>query len=92
MKKSYLIKTGFYTFESSQKNIIVCTPSLSAEGGRGIEERDLFQRWRCNFYIRNKLKSEIFNDKKREILAKHLVTLKNEMGLKMNNFDIMGVH
>ena len=44
MKKSYLIKTGFYTFESSQKNILVCTPSLSAIGGRGIEESDLFQR------------------------------------------------
>ena len=59
------------------------------------------------FFHKNKLKSEIFNDKKSletklffsviiknsswEILTKNLVTLKDKMGLRMKNFNILGV-
>ena len=62
-------------------------------GGRG-----------CNFHIKNKLKSEIFNDEKGlsakicfsvitknsswEILTKNL----DKMVLRMKNFNIFGVH
>ena len=67
-----------------------------------------FFREDCNFYIKNKIKSEIFKDKKSlwikmffpvitrnlnwEILKKNLVTFKIWDGLKMKNFNIMGVH
>ena len=71
---------------------------------------DFFQRGGgCSFYVKNKLKSEIFNNKKSlqaqvffsvipknlkwEILTKNFVTfLKDQMGLRMKNFNIMGVH
>ena len=61
----------------------------------------------CSFSIKNKVKSEIFNDKKFinnffffvitknlnwEILTKNLVTLKDDMGLRMKNFNIMKAH
>ena len=63
-------------------------------GGRG-----------CSFYVKNKLKPEILNDKKYkqkclstitknlnwQILTKNLVTLKDRLGLKMENVNIMGV-
>ena len=60
-----------------------------------------------NSYIKNKLKSEILNDKKNykpkylsaitknlnwQILTKNLLLLKDRMGLKMKNVNIMGVH
>ena len=48
---------------------IVCTP-LSAGvgkregGGWGVNLLPNFEKRICNFYIKDKLKSEIFNDKK----------------------------
>ena len=44
----------------------------------------------CRFCIKNKLKSEIFNDKKVlfSVIAKNLNW---EIGLRMNNFTIIGV-
>ena len=67
-------------------------PPLSAEGGLLVKRGWLFSEEGCNFHIKNKLKSGIFNDKKRlqakiffsvittnsnwEILPKNLVTFK----------------
>ena len=55
--------------------------------------------------MKNKLKSEVFSDKKSlnkqkifllcrncEYFTKNLVILKDEMGLRMKNFNIMEVH
>ena len=62
--------------------------------------------WVCSFYIKNKVKSEIFNDKKSftkmffsaiaknldwGILTKNLVTFKRWDGFKEKNFSIMGL-
>ena len=67
-----------------------------------------FFRGSCNCHIKNKLKSEIFNDNKSlekktllsdvtknsnwEILPKNLVTFKRQEVLRMENFNILGVH
>ena len=75
-------------------------------GGCWEREGDFFQGRSCSFYIKDKLKSEIFNDKKSlqtkmffsviaknlnwEILTNNLVTFKRWDGMK--NFNIMGVH
>ena len=61
----------------------------------------------CSFYIKNKLKSQIFNNKKSlsgktffsvttknlnwEIFTRNLV-IKDGMRLRMKTFNIMGVH
>ena len=66
-------------------------------GSQFLEGHDFFQG-DCSFYIKNKLKSETFNDKKslstimffsvitknlnREILTKNLVTFKRRDGVK----------
>ena len=76
-------------------------------GGLLGKRGDFFQG-ACSFYIKNKLKSQIFNDKKSlsakmffsvttinlnwKILTKNLATFKDGMKLGMKNFNIMGVH
>ena len=64
-----------------------------------------FFRGNCNCHIKDKLKSEIFNDKKsleektlfsditkNSMLFKNLVTFKRQEVLRMKNFNILGVH
>ena len=74
--------------------------------GVAVKEGVTFFRG-CTFYIKNKLKSEMFNDKKSfltemfasvitknlkwESLTKNLL-LKDGMGLRMKTFTIMRVH
>ena len=77
------------------------------EGGCWERGGDFFQEG-CNFHIKNKLKSEIFNDKK-SFLAKIFLSvitknstwgiylriwllLKDKIVLRMKNFKILGVH
>ena len=80
------------------------TGSKVLEGFAGKKRGDLFLGG-CPFYIKNKLKSEVFSDKKSlnkqkffllcrncEYFTKNLVILKDEMGLRMKNFNIMEVH
>ena len=82
----------------------------SAFKGRLLGKRGVTFFWGrvCNFHIKNRLKSEIFNDKKClwakiffsvitkdsnwKILTKILVTLKDKMVLRDKNFDILDVH
>ena len=70
--------------------------------------RVTFFREDCSLYIKNKLKSEILNDKKslqkkmffsvitknlnREILTNNLVAVKRWYGVRIKNFNITGVH
>ena len=58
-KKSELSHPSlFHIVQECQESFIVCTP-LSA-GGRGVT----FFMWGLQFYKKNKMKSEIFKDKK----------------------------
>ena len=66
------------------------------------KDRDDFFQWGCSFYIKNKLKSEVFNDKKGletkmflslitknlnwEVLTKTLFTFKRWDGVKDEKF------
>ena len=70
--------------------------------------RVTFFREDCSLYIKNKLKSEILNDKKslqtkmffsvitknlnREILTNNLVAFKRWYGVRIKNFNIIRVH
>ena len=69
------------------------------------KEGVIFFRGNCNCHIKDKLKSEIFNDKKsleektlfsditkNSMLFKNLVTFKRQEVLRMKNFNILGVH
>ena len=76
------------------------------EGGCWERGGDFFQGG-CNCHIKNKLKSEIFNDKSLqakiffsvitknsnwEMLPKNLLALKHKMELRKKNFNILGFH
>ena len=73
------------------------------ERGRGLTGSQFFQKvvrnegvtfFRvegCNFYIKNKLKSEIYNEKKSLWKICYVYVLKNKIGLRMKNFNIFGV-
>ena len=78
------------------------TGSQFLEGSSGKDGDDFFQGRGCCFYIKNKLKSEIFNNKKSfyrkiffsvitknknwEILTKNLVTFKRRDGVNDEKF------
>ena len=72
-----------------------------------FEKVGCWKRGGCNFYKRNKLKSEIFNCKKSlqtkvffSVITKnsnwkiltYWLLLEDNMGLRMKNFNILGVH
>ena len=60
--------------------------------GSSWERGGTFFRGVCNFYIKNKVKSEIFNNKKFINKNIFLLLLKDKIGLKMKNHNILGVH
>ena len=90
-------KRGPYRISIFRRRLLEKRGWLYSAGGRG-----------CKFYIKNKLKSEILKNKKKipnqkclsaiiknlnwQILIKNLFTIKNRIGLKMENINIIGVH
>ena len=85
---------GLWASEQIFEKGDLTTGSQFLDGVTGKEGDDFFQ-WGCSFYIKNELKSEIFNNKNFFLITKNLnweVLLKDGIGLKTKNFNIMGVH
>ena len=90
---------GLNLLPNSQKGGLDSTSTLRG----GLQEKRVVTFFRGVAIFtkkKNKLKSEIFNNKKSlnkniflwGILTKNLVTLKDKMELRRKNFNILGVH